>query len=78
LKWLIRRQGREAELQGELQFHLEEEAGELQARGVGCRPAKYEMMVVFPLPLSPAMGQQPGSAVVSWMSKRPGFVQWRS
>ena len=31
LRWLMRRPGKEAELQEELQFHLEEEAGERQA-----------------------------------------------
>ena len=41
LKWLTQRPGREAELQEELQFHLEEEAGELQEQGLpgDARPA---------------------------------------
>lgn len=34
LKWLNRRPAKEAELQEELQFHLEEEAGGLEARGL--------------------------------------------
>jgi macrolide transport system ATP-binding/permease protein len=34
LKWLTQRSSREADLQDELQFHLEEEAGELQEQGL--------------------------------------------
>jgi macrolide transport system ATP-binding/permease protein len=34
LRWLMRRPDKEAELQEELQFHLEEEAGEHQAQGL--------------------------------------------
>jgi macrolide transport system ATP-binding/permease protein len=34
LKWLVRRPGKEAELQEELRFHLEEQAGEFEARGL--------------------------------------------
>ena len=40
LKWLMRRQGREAELQEELQFHLDEEAGERQAEGLATEEAR--------------------------------------
>src|SRR5207248_11631603 len=34
LRWLIGRRNKEAELEDELQFHLEEEAGERQAQGL--------------------------------------------
>jgi len=34
LRWLMRRPDKEAELQEELQFHVEEEAGERQAQGL--------------------------------------------
>src|SRR5262245_5191669 len=40
LKWLTQRPGREAELQEELQFHLEEEAGGLQERGLSSEAAR--------------------------------------
>jgi macrolide transport system ATP-binding/permease protein len=40
LRWLMRRPGKETELQEELQFHLEEEAGERQAQGLGGEEAR--------------------------------------
>jgi hypothetical protein len=40
LKWLARRPSKEAELQEELQFHLEEEADELQERGLASEEAR--------------------------------------
>jgi len=40
LKWLARRSSKEAELQEELQFHLEEEAGELEERGLAHEEAR--------------------------------------
>ena len=40
LKWLARRSSKEAELQEELQFHLEEEAGELEERGLASEEAR--------------------------------------
>ncbi len=40
LWWLMRRSGKEAELQEELQFHLEEEAGERQAQGLASQEAR--------------------------------------
>jgi len=40
LMWLPRRRVKEAELQEELQFHLEEEAGELAARGLSDEGAR--------------------------------------
>ena len=40
LRWLMRRPGKEAELQEELQFHLEEEAGERQAQGLAGEEAR--------------------------------------
>jgi macrolide transport system ATP-binding/permease protein len=40
LRWLIRRPDKEAELQEELQFHLEEEAGERQAQGLAAEEAR--------------------------------------
>src|SRR5437016_14643693 len=40
LTWLMRRRSREAELQDELQFHLEEEAGERQAQGLAGEEAR--------------------------------------
>jgi len=41
LRWLRRRSSKEAELQQELQFHLEEEAGDLQSRGLASEEARY-------------------------------------
>jgi macrolide transport system ATP-binding/permease protein len=47
LRWLMRRPGKEAELQEELQFHLEEEACERQAQGLAgeaaLRAARQEL-----------------------------------
>ena len=40
LRWLMRRPGKEAELQEELQFHLEEEAGEREAQGLAAEEAR--------------------------------------
>ena len=40
LTWLMRRPDKEAELQEELQFHLEEEAGERQAQGLAAEEAR--------------------------------------
>ncbi len=40
LRWLMRRPGKEAELREELQFHLEEEAGERQAEGLAAEEAR--------------------------------------
>src|SRR5882672_9958970 len=40
LRWLMRRPGKEAELHEELQFHLEEEAGERQAQGLAGEEAR--------------------------------------
>src|SRR5580698_3249988 len=40
LTWLMRRPRKEAELQEELQFHLEEEAGERQAEGLAAEEAR--------------------------------------
>ena len=40
LKWLGRRPNKEAELQEELQFHLEEEAGDRQAQGLTSEQAR--------------------------------------
>jgi hypothetical protein len=40
LKWLMRRPEKEGELQEELQFHLEEEAGERQAQGLAAEEAR--------------------------------------
>src|SRR5437016_7603475 len=40
LRWLMRRPAKEAELQEEIQFHLEEEAGERQAQGLAGDPAR--------------------------------------
>jgi hypothetical protein len=46
LRWLTRHPSKEAELQEELQFHLEEEAGECQSaragerRGAPCGPPR--------------------------------------
>ena len=40
LRWLTRRPGKEAELQEELQFHLDEEAGERQAQGLADEEAR--------------------------------------
>jgi len=40
LGWLTRRPNKEAELQEELQFHVEEEAGELQERGLAREEAR--------------------------------------
>ena len=40
LRWLIERAGKDAELQEELQFHLEEEAGERQAQGLAGEEAR--------------------------------------
>jgi hypothetical protein len=40
LRWWMRRPGKEAELQEELQFHLEEEAGERQAEGLAAEEAR--------------------------------------
>ena len=40
LRWLIERPGKDAELQEELQFHLEEEAGERQAQGLAGEEAR--------------------------------------
>src|SRR5258708_4417128 len=40
LRWLMRRPGKEAELQEELRFHLEEEAGERQAQGLAGEEAR--------------------------------------
>jgi len=39
-RWLLRRPDKEAELQEELQFHLEEEAGERQAEGLAAEEAR--------------------------------------
>src|SRR6516165_7239278 len=39
LTWLSRRPAKEAELQQELEFHLEEEAGEFQERGLASQEA---------------------------------------
>jgi predicted permease len=40
LKWLTRRPNKDAELQEELQFHLEEETGELEERGLTSEEAR--------------------------------------
>ena len=40
LRWLMRRPDKEAELQEELEFHLEEEAGERQAQGLAGEEAR--------------------------------------
>jgi macrolide transport system ATP-binding/permease protein len=40
IRWLIERPGKDAELQEELQFHLEEEAGERQAQGLAGEEAR--------------------------------------
>ncbi|HUI54556.1 MAG TPA: ABC transporter permease [Bryobacteraceae bacterium] len=40
LQWLTRRPSREADLQEELEFHLEEEAGEFEKRGLGTEQAR--------------------------------------
>ena len=40
LRWLLRRPGKEAELQEELQFHLDQEAGERQAQGLAGEEAQ--------------------------------------
>ncbi len=40
LTWWMRRPGKEAELQEELQFHLEEEAGERRAEGLAAEEAR--------------------------------------
>ena len=40
LRWLMRRPSKEAELQEELQFHLEAEAGERQAEGLAAEEAR--------------------------------------
>jgi predicted permease len=40
LKWLVRRANKEAELREELEFHLEEEAGELQGQGLASEAAR--------------------------------------
>jgi predicted permease len=40
LRWLMQRPSKEAELQEELQFHLEEEAGERQAQGLAAEEAR--------------------------------------
>ena len=40
LGWLMRRPDKEAELQEELQFHLDEEAGERQAQGLAAEEAR--------------------------------------
>jgi predicted permease len=40
LRWLIERPSKDAELQEELQFHLEEEAGERQAQGLAGEEAR--------------------------------------
>src|SRR5262245_45036446 len=40
LAWLTRRPNKEAELREELQFHLEEESGELQERGLASEEAR--------------------------------------
>ena len=40
LSWLLRRRGREAELDEELRFHLEEEAEERQAAGLSDEAAR--------------------------------------
>jgi putative ABC transport system permease protein len=40
LRWLLGRPGKEAELQEELQFHLDEEAGERQAQGLDGEEAR--------------------------------------
>jgi macrolide transport system ATP-binding/permease protein len=39
-RWLLRRPDKEAELEEELQFHLEEEAGERQAEGLAAEEAR--------------------------------------
>ena len=41
LRWLTRRPHKEAELQDELQFHLEEEAGDRQAQGLTSEEARW-------------------------------------
>ncbi len=40
LSWSLRRADKEAELQEELQFHLEEDAAERQAQGLGDAEAR--------------------------------------